>query len=140
MDEIPFRILVPMDENRAADGFELRNAFMKNRSGELFEREVSIFEVLVGLAKRASVMVDQDMKMWFSIFLANLKIDHHSDPCLNSASCVRRVERILYRFNNRRYTARGTGGLFPLTRPIVDQRRVELWYQMGAYMNENRLY
>jgi hypothetical protein len=142
MHEIPFKVLIAMDENRQGDAFELRNTFMKNRSGVvLYEREVSIFEVLVALAKRASVMVEQDMAMWFGIFLQNLKLDHLSDPyCYSLSASQRRIVSSLNRFNNRRYTARGSGGLFPLMRPLKDQRRVELWYQMGAYMNENRLY
>ena len=31
----------------------------------------------------------------------------------------------------------GTGGLFPLKRPRVNQRRVEVWYQMSEYLMEN---
>lgn len=141
MHQIPFKVLVPLDENRQADAFELRNVFMRSRQGNFFEREASIFEVLVALAKRASVMVEQDMQFWFNIFLANLKLDHLSDPyCSSLTAANRRIVNNLRKFNNRRYTPRGTGGLFPLVKPLADQRRVELWYQMGAYMNENRIY
>jgi hypothetical protein len=31
----------------------------------------------------------------------------------------------------------GTGGLFPLKMPKVNQRRVEIWYQMSAFIEEN---
>jgi hypothetical protein len=36
---------------------------------------------------------------------------------------------------NRTYGPDGSGGLFPLHKPhILDQRRVELWYQMQYYL------
>jgi hypothetical protein len=28
------------------------------------------------------------------------------------------------------------GGFFPLTHPNDDQRKVEIWYQMNAYLDE----
>jgi hypothetical protein len=50
-------------------------------------------------------------------------------------------ERILYRFNiinKRLYNEDGTGGgLFPLAHPRQDQREIEVWYQMMAYLQEN---
>lgn len=50
-------------------------------------------------------------------------------------------ERIQYRLNvinKRLYNEDGTGGgLFPLRHATQDQREVELWYQMMAYLTEN---
>ena len=37
----------------------------------------------------------------------------------------------------RRYLEDGDGGLFPLKCPRKDQRRVEIWYQMSAWVIEN---
>jgi hypothetical protein len=37
----------------------------------------------------------------------------------------------------RTYKYDGRGGLFPLREGKEDQRRVELWYQMCAYILEN---
>jgi hypothetical protein len=31
----------------------------------------------------------------------------------------------------------GLGGMFPLEDPREDQRAIEIWYQMMAYINEN---
>jgi hypothetical protein len=41
------------------------------------------------------------------------------------------------RLNRRLYTTSGYGGLFPLEEPKEDQRKVEIWYQMMAYLGEN---
>ena len=37
----------------------------------------------------------------------------------------------------REYSDNGHGGLFPLKNPKKDQRKVEIWYQMTEYINEN---
>ena len=42
-------------------------------------------------------------------------------------------------FLDRAYSPDGTGGLFPLHEPDEDQRQVELWYQMSAYLLERVL-
>jgi len=36
----------------------------------------------------------------------------------------------------RDYHADGRGGFFPLTNPDTDQTKVEIWYQMNAYVTE----
>ena len=47
-----------------------------------------------------------------------------------------RVSDILNNLIRRRYHRNGRGGLFPLKRPSCDQRKVEIWYQMNAYLME----
>jgi hypothetical protein len=39
--------------------------------------------------------------------------------------------------NKREYFPSGKGGLFPLENPREDQTKVEIWYQMHAYVMEN---
>jgi hypothetical protein len=140
-----FKVLVPRDENRAADGAELRNEFLRKSNGheldkvDVMYQDASVFEVLVGLAGRANRMMDLPEPDWFSIFLFNLSLDLYNDEyCLNRPTW--RIGSKINVFNDRRYRADGGGGLFPLRRPVRDQRRVELWYQMGAYMTENKMY
>jgi hypothetical protein len=38
----------------------------------------------------------------------------------------------------RTYEINGWGGFFPLTLSDEDQTKVEIWYQMAAYVEENR--
>jgi hypothetical protein len=47
------------------------------------------------------------------------------------------VEDAVYRVNDRLIGADGSGGLFPLRQPSRDQRGVEIWYQMQAWLLEN---
>lgn len=143
MHAMPFNVLVPLDDNRAADGLELRKAFLQSQGGQRGDlvdyREASIFEVLIALANRAERMIGLPQAEMFAIFMDNLDLSQYHDDT-SRVGVNMTVVRILRRFNNRKYTARGAGGLFPLMSPITDQRRQELWYQMGEYMAENGMY
>lgn len=147
MHELVFKALVPHDENRIVDGANLRNGFssgigkgLELDQANLLLHDATVFEVLVGLAARANLMIEMDEMKWFQLFLRNLKLDIFSDwYCLNHITG--RIDRILNRFNDRTYRYSGHGGgLFPLSRPKDDQRDVELWYQMGAFMTEHSMY
>ena len=146
MHQVIFTPLVPYDENRIADAAGLRNNFQQHAGdigpGELRDLmmpDASVFEVLIALADRADFMVPLTKKVWFRVFLENLKLDRYSDAYSRSRSTWP-VERAINVFNNRAYQTNGKGGIFPLRRPKEDQRHVELWYQMGAYMTENAMY
>jgi hypothetical protein len=145
MHQIKFQALVQYDENRIAGGSELRNEFLKTSEAhllyktELMYEDASVFEVLVGLAKQANFMVEKTVADWFWIFITNLKLDGYTDQFVHNKP-VYQIDRTLNKFNRRTYRANGVGGIFPLERPLTDQRRVELWYQMGAYMTDNHMY
>jgi hypothetical protein len=145
MQDITFKTLVPRDDNRWNDGLDLRDEFLDHIRDRALDREaerahdVSVFEMLVGLAARARLLTGMEETEWFSIFLKNLELDKCSDQSFDLIT-RQRVRRILRKFNDRRYRANGYGGLFPLTMPMCDQRDVELWYQLGAYIRENYLY
>jgi hypothetical protein len=47
-----------------------------------------------------------------------------------------KIEETLDRVIWRTYNFNGRGGIFPLRRPRQDQRDVELWYQLNAYIIE----
>ena len=47
------------------------------------------------------------------------------------------VDDAVCRVNDRLYNADGSGGLFPLRQASKDQRAVEIWYQMQAWLLEN---
>lgn len=146
MHQVIFTALVPYDENRIADAAGLRNNF-KELAGNIGPRELadlmlpdaSVFEVLIALADRADFMVPLTRKVWFHIFLENLKLDKYND-WYNRPRSTWPVERIINVFNSRAYQPNGRGGIFPLRRAPQDQRKVELWYQMGAYMTDNSMY
>ena len=146
MNDTEFKIIVPRDENRAADGVQLRSVFVKSieckplDEAELLFPNASIFEVLVALAMKAERLIEISPHYMFTIFIENLGLT----SCYDDSTIIgirNKINSSLRKFNNRSYTSRGKGGLFPLTyEPEDDQRDVELWYQMGAYMTEKRMY
>ena len=146
MHQINFLALVPFDENRSKDGAELRKEFERQTGylepldhADLLFPDITILEVLVALAKRAAFMIEGSPQRWFVIFVENLGLDRYTDDyCLIHSGWP--IDRRLKTFNNRNYKANGQGGLFPLRIPHSDQKNVELWYQMGAYMTENLMY
>jgi hypothetical protein len=143
MHNLIFKDKVPHDSNRIAEAADLRNAFLDTnpRSGtrdwnDVLARDASIFEVLVELARRANFMIELDDMKWFQIFLKNLGLDRYCDwYCLSHGTG--HIFRVLRRFNERTYKPDGSGGLFPLKNPGGDQREIELWYQLGAWVNEH---
>ena len=146
MHSITFMALVPHDDNRIVDGGDLRTHFARDSGllesldeADTVYPDITIFEVLLAFARRAAFMVDWPVRQWFMTFIRNLELERYSDEfCLGHTEWP--IDRRLKAFNNRSYGPDGRGGLFPLRYPKEDQRKVELWYQMGAFMTENNMY
>lgn len=144
-----FYAVVPHDENRALDGMELREDYL----GEMncpdyvdIEGDCSVFEMLIGLAKRIGFETRNptDLRMksdrvgfWFWEMIDNLGLMDFDDDSYYELGGADAVDDILERLLNREYQSNGAGGLFPLRRAAEDQRGVEIWYQMSVYLNEN---
>lgn len=136
---IPFKWTVPNDDNRAADGLELRDEFIvecqvENVDIHWRQRECSFLEMLIALARRTSYNAMGTSADWFGKFLKNLGICFSDrEYTVESAYLVNLATETV---NNRKYDGNGLGGLFPLEYPCQDQREVELWYQASAYLLE----
>lgn len=133
--------LIPEDRNRAEDGLELRDDFLREthlgNGREVFDGVgCSVFEMLVGFSKRASFQTDILTRDWFWQIITNLRLDEYR---LVRPYHVPEIEEILYRFVFREYSDAGDGGLFPLRWPKEDQRGVEIWYQFCEYVEEQDL-
>jgi hypothetical protein len=148
MFEKEFVWLVPNDDNRVADGLELRVDFCHKkgipteRLGAFLHKEhpnppCSFLEVLIGLSRRLA-FVDIEISSpegWAWILMNNLALHRITDPV--GRGRARKAEEILDICIWRSYSPDGVGGFFPLRRPFEDQSKVEIWYQMAAYLNEN---
>jgi len=136
--EKEFVWLVPNDDNRVADGLDLRPEFCyAKRIPVSYSPDLgpcSFLEVLIGLSRRLSFIAGGSAQSWAWQLAANLKLDQMSDPL--TPGRARRVEDILDRCIWRRYRHNGRGGFFPLMSTREDQTKVELWYQMSAYIDE----
>ena len=65
--------------------------------------------------------------------MKNLGLNHCSDK---RRLTYEEVNDVLDRVIWRTYRWDGHGGLFPLNEPEKDQREVEIWYQLSAYLLE----
>ena len=135
---------VPNDDNRVADGKDLRIEFLQSTGyplddpyGYWFDLGCSMLEMIIALARRAA-FEDESLGSpveWFWRMIHNLELDGYTDNVFE-ISIQEEVEEVLDRLNNRRYSRDGSGGLFPLRNATEDQRKVELWTQMSAYLLE----
>lgn len=147
MHRISFHATVAYDDNRAADGKSLRLDFLRELRGKPTDDDLNdflypaptILEVLVGLTHRCVNWAGRAQGFWFWLFMQNLGLHTYTDDVYNFRD-TQYIDRKLMKFNNRRYNANGKGGLFPLKLPDNDQRQVELWYQLAAYLTENMMY
>ena len=135
----PFRWFVPNDDNRAADGVDLRYDFLEGEVGpserEWMDLDCSFLEMMFALAQRASYESSGEPAAWFWKMVYNLGLIHYNDSVYNDMVKLD-VEDTLDNVIERTYHPDGQGGLFPLDNPTQDQREVELWYQMSAYLLE----
>ena len=143
----PFRYYIPQDENRAEDGKELRKDYaIANCAGNEFEAlnegDCSVLEMLVALASRMEFELSgpnyaaepmEDECFW--MLIENLGLSKYTDE--SGYGWKDSVLSILNRFMERRYDANGRGGLFPLSKTTTNQRTLEIWYQMHAWIFDN---
>lgn len=127
--------LLTGDDNRAADGIELRIEFLLEgdipEHPEWLSLGCSILEMLIAFSRRAQFQTDIPAKDWFWEFIENLGLKDCTD---GSDFIQEEVDDILYRFVWRTYDEKGYGGIFPINAPQSDQRQVEIWYQFCDYL------
>ena len=137
-----FTYILLMDENRARDGEDLRYRF-ESETGESADEydgmPCSVLEMMLALAIRCEehIMLNPEIGdragRWFWAMIENLGLmdmdDRHFDePYFNFV-----IERLL----EREYEPDGQGGLFTIRKDRRrDMRKIDIWYQMMAYLNE----
>lgn len=148
LHSVPFysTIQVPLDRNRGADGKDLRLRFVDSTTEYnynhaylyLMDYEPTMLEVMVALAIRCeeNIMRDNDVGdrsyEWFYGMLCSSGLDACYDSVFNEDVALEIVNRIL----ERKYSRNGKGGLFTLSNPPKDLRKVEIWYQLLWYLDE----
>ncbi|UNI72533.1 MAG: hypothetical protein [Chaetfec virus UA24_144] len=143
--KMPFRWVLALDENRAMDGLGIRahyeNMHMFQETDLVHEAmetlgECSVLEMLVALSERISDQIGCRPHIWFWEMLENLNLTQFSDHDFNRRGGVDKIREMVDIFMDRKFAADGTGSPFPLEDPKKDQRDVEIWYQMQAYLME----
>lgn len=145
LHSVEFKPKLAMDSNRGADGLQLRVEFMNEHGpwGSATNRgPCTILEFLVALAKRMSFLTYGEVNhgqtaFYFWKMIENLGLSKVNDDKWDTINGEFFVEDAVWRINERVYQADGKGGIFPLKHPSGDQRNVEIWYQMNAWLLEN---
>jgi hypothetical protein len=128
---------IPNDDNRVADGRYLREEFIEDSGLDDIDPEwlylgCSMLEMLIGLSRRLAFLEDGEAHDWFWHLVNNLGLRYDDRKQFPADH----VEEVLDNVIWRTYEPDGRGGLFPLRDADRDQRDVELWYQLAAYLLE----
>lgn len=129
----PFRYLHRMDSNRIDDAESLRLEFGNIYNSYIFSKPHCVLEVLVALADRMAyniMAIDEVIPNTAYCFWEMM-------DNLNFSTNDSNNQHILDRFLDKEYDRNGYGGIFPLKSNRKNQRRLDLWYQMQNYINEN---
>lgn len=129
--------IIPNDDNRVEDAKDLRFRFLEDRG--VYELDPdwlmlgsSMLEIILSLADRMTFEADRTPREWFWEILNNIGIDSYTDDTSAFAIIDDACDRVIWRT----YEPDGNGGFFPLKDPAEDQRDVEIWYQLCAYLLE----
>lgn len=145
MFDTPFAVLLRRDADRVWYGKDIRRVwwedfaygrFSDEERDEVFQRDCSCLEVLLGLSKYLGDSYS-DIAMWsqvgwFWLMVKNLGVG----PKTRLSTVQLKLDKWIYR----EFDADGTGSPWPLKNAKEDQRGVDLWYQTMAYLVENNLY
>jgi hypothetical protein len=135
--------LVPNDDNRIADGKDLRFEFLETRGipgsrisdqeGNWTEMGCSMLELFIGLAHRCSFETDEPFEPWFWQILKNIEIDGFNDARPFDKELVdAKLDAVIWRT----FDKSGNGSIFPLHDTNQNQRKIELWYLLSQYILE----
>lgn len=133
---------VPNDDNRVEDGRELRHEFINecdisSIDPAWMDLGCSFLEMMIALSRRLAFQGEGEPRGWFFTLLEHLGLEKYTDlKCKRYSTSFDEIEEIVDAVIYRQYEPDGRGGLFPLQHPERDQRKVEIWYQMSAYLIE----
>jgi hypothetical protein len=143
LHNIEFTWLLPMDENRADDGIQLRRKFAICQDDMPLSRYItgpcSVLEMMVALANRCEESTMDDAQIgnrtgqWFWGMIHSLGLNHMSDREFDRDY----VDDVIARFLNRDYEPNGRGGLFTVKHYPRDMRTVEIWWQLSWYLDSS---
>lgn len=146
LDSVEFTYTIAMDDNRAADGVDLRYRFGYENDipDSVIERYLddhpcTVLEMMIALSLRCEEHIMDNPELgdrtgqWFWGMIVNLGLGPMTDENFD----VEYSEGVMERFLNREYGPNGQGGLFTVVDTDRDLRDVEIWYQLCWYLNEN---
>ena len=139
LHSIEFKWKISNDSNRAGDGIRLRWIYMDEQNiADIFYKDnipCSVLEMLIGLSVRidSEIMGGGTTTELFWSMIDNLDLSRCTDDNFSGDYVRQQVDKWLKRVFN----WNGEGSPFPLKKAHYDQRKVEIWFQMCGYLNEN---
>lgn len=143
LHEVEFTYILPMDENRAGNGINLRYRWALDIDEDtdyildVLDGPCSVLEMMVALALHCEENIMDDPKygnrtgQWFWGMVNNLGLGAMYDKLYDE----RYVDEVITRFLNREYERDGRGGLFTIKNCKYDLRDVEIWHQLSWYLS-----
>ncbi len=132
----------PDDENRAKDGVDLRDKFadlygISRHDLGIDWKPCSCLEMMVAIARRIEYEIlaipgHEDVPKWFWMFVRNLGLD----PQDMGVEDLNYVDFCINRWLERKYQKNGNGGIFMVRDNYFDMRKMTIWKQMNAVLNE----
>lgn len=148
LHNIEFTWILDRDDNREADGIELRDdyeipdGYTEQEIYMFMNRWCSVLEMLIGL----SIRVDDDFigdpeeehpEEFFIKMIQNLGLYIYNDSIHNYEYKKNIIRRKVNNWLSRNFASDGKGSPFPIKNDQRDQRTIEIWDQMISYINEN---
>ena len=142
LHDTEFIYILPMDENRAVNGMNLRYEWSLDIDEDadyildVLDGPCSVLEMMVSLAIHCERDIMDDpgygdrTGQWFWGMVNNLGLGAMYDSRYDSGY----VDGVLKRFLNREYERDGRGGLFTIKNCKYDLRKVEIWHQLSWYL------
>lgn len=137
-----FLYMLDRDDNRSADGIELRDDYeipyeYKKYKYEFMDRPCSVLEMLIGLAIRVDDNIigdpaEEHPEEFFWKMIDNLGLDKFKRNRYEDHD----VTKILEKWMLRKFDKNGRGSPFPIKYDHRDQRKLEIWDQMNTYVSE----
>ncbi len=145
LHSIEFTYFVPNDQNRAADGEDLRYRYFLTKCDPECEELIleslygpcSVLEMMIALSLRCEENIMDDPSVgdrsaqWFWNMIDNLGLKMQTDSNFNEIKIISAISRLV----NREYDHDGRGGLFTVNNCPVDMRKIEIWSQMWRFID-----
>ena len=140
--QVDYIWIIPMDENRANDGLNLRNRFcdLYHLDGSQLEnifgsKPCSMLEMMIAL----SIRIEDDfmgtensnnIPRWFWSMIHSLGLQFNRDEHFSQE----KADSIILQFIEHRYSSDGRGSLFYVPMRNVDFRNLQIWDQMNQWL------
>lgn len=147
LHDMDFFWVLELDSSRATEGLALREEWYGlNPYADwimFLEKECSVLEALIGLARRMEGMLSDlntgdRTRVWFWEMVRNLGLGIYTNARIkrDKETALLNIQMTLSTWMNREFEPNGQGSPFPLDTSGKDEREVSMIYQLYDYLFE----